>query len=511
MPIEDALLTPIDATSPAGPSLRYTPLYDQINHARREDDDLPRGDWDKARKVADLDQVIRLTRDALAHQSKDLQLAAWWTEAMLRRVGLAGLTDGLTLAAELMERFWDVVHPEIEDGDTDLRAAPLEWMDLKLSDHVRQVPLTYARHDWYDYREWQSRVSGASHGDAGSTQPGTTPQTFDAGVSATSEPFYESLSGEIGSARQALCRLIDVCGRHAFSGPAPTFPELTAALDSLDQVVTSILRSKREGAIALDEQRDASAPASGIAAILVYAASARATDPASPLPYLLVRAVQWGTLDGQALLNGSLDGPKLEARKRLALLHRESRWPELLEAAETELAASSGRAWLDLQRYTAAACDALGNSYTVVREAVLGETRVLLSRFPSLPAATLSDGSAAADAATHEWVKRLLSAASCGIESDDRSARARFLARLRLARECVANGQARVGCAVAEELLVEIERRQLDQWESPDLLLEPLLLLLESSTDIERRRALFNRICRLNPQVAIARKLDPDG
>ena len=91
MPLRDDLLNPIPGDNPSGANLRYAPVYDKIKEARREDDDAPQGEWERERKVADWKQVIKLAGEALATKSKDLQLAAWLTEAMLRTEGFAGL------------------------------------------------------------------------------------------------------------------------------------------------------------------------------------------------------------------------------------------------------------------------------------------------------------------------------------------------------------------------------------------------------------------------------------
>src|SRR4051812_19269746 len=132
MSLRDELLAPIAGDNPAGVDMRYDPLFDKIKEARREDDDVPQGEWQSARKVADWPVVIKLAKDALSSRTKDLQLAAWLTEAQLRREGFAGLRDGLDLLAGLVEQYWDHVYPEIDDGDAEMRAAPLEWVSVKL-------------------------------------------------------------------------------------------------------------------------------------------------------------------------------------------------------------------------------------------------------------------------------------------------------------------------------------------------------------------------------------------
>ena len=105
MPTLAELLEPIAGESPAGVNLRYDPVYDQVKQARIEEADVPQGEWRIERKTADFALVLKLAGDALARRSKDLQLAAWFTEAKLRREGIGGLTEGLELMRELIERF----------------------------------------------------------------------------------------------------------------------------------------------------------------------------------------------------------------------------------------------------------------------------------------------------------------------------------------------------------------------------------------------------------------------
>ncbi|MGA8200020.1 MAG: type VI secretion system ImpA family N-terminal domain-containing protein, partial [Candidatus Sulfotelmatobacter sp.] len=114
MPFPEELLNPIDGPNPSGANLRYEPIYDKIKEARREEDQPPPGMTERDRKVADNAQVIKLTKDVLTTKTKDLQLAAWLTEALLKQQGFAGLKDGLSLCFGLIDKFWDTVYPELE-------------------------------------------------------------------------------------------------------------------------------------------------------------------------------------------------------------------------------------------------------------------------------------------------------------------------------------------------------------------------------------------------------------
>src|SRR5689334_23176024 len=117
----DALLSPISEESPSGESLRYSGLYDQITEARRADDTLNMGDWQTEAKVADFRKVIDLAVPALTSQSKDIQVAAWLSEALVKQYGFAGLRDSIKLMAALQENFWETLHPEIDEGDMEGR------------------------------------------------------------------------------------------------------------------------------------------------------------------------------------------------------------------------------------------------------------------------------------------------------------------------------------------------------------------------------------------------------
>ncbi|HZD05053.1 MAG TPA: type VI secretion system ImpA family N-terminal domain-containing protein, partial [Longimicrobiales bacterium] len=129
MPLPDDILEPISPDAPVGADLRYEAVYDEIREAREEELDLPQGDWQRERKTADFAKVLKLATDVLQKRSKDLQVAAWLTEAKLRREGFQGLHEGIDLLRGLLDRYWEGLYPPIEDGDVDFRATPLRWIE----------------------------------------------------------------------------------------------------------------------------------------------------------------------------------------------------------------------------------------------------------------------------------------------------------------------------------------------------------------------------------------------
>ena len=146
MPLREDILQPIAGDNPSGPSLRYE--YDEIKEARREEEDLAQGEWQTERKVADFGKVLKLSSEMLATRTKDLQLAFWVSEALLKLDGFPGLVEGIRLNHKLLETFWDTIHPgaanEEEEGDPEdleMRAAPLSQFGLSLAETVRFTPI----------------------------------------------------------------------------------------------------------------------------------------------------------------------------------------------------------------------------------------------------------------------------------------------------------------------------------------------------------------------------------
>ena len=71
----EVLLKPMPGENPAGEEVRYT-RYDEIKEARREDDNLPKGDWEEKGpvKTADWKKVMTIAIKALSTETKDLQI-----------------------------------------------------------------------------------------------------------------------------------------------------------------------------------------------------------------------------------------------------------------------------------------------------------------------------------------------------------------------------------------------------------------------------------------------------
>ena len=138
----EAIMQPVSEENPSGENLQYSGLYDEIREARRADKDLPQGQWQTNLKFADYGQVINLAVPALETQTKDLQIAAWLSESLIKEHGFVGLRDGFKLMSGLQDNFWETVYPEIDEGDMEGRANAIAWMDTQGGLAIKEAKIT---------------------------------------------------------------------------------------------------------------------------------------------------------------------------------------------------------------------------------------------------------------------------------------------------------------------------------------------------------------------------------
>lgn len=454
MPLRDDLLTPIPGDNPSGPDLRYdnkVPIYDQVKEARRQDDDLVQGDWQRERKVADYAKVINLTQDALATKTKDLQLAAWLTDACLRTRGFAGLADGITLCHGLVNNFWDTLNPPLEDGDEEPRMAHLEWVGSALEIPLKSVGLNREGHDWFKYKEsrtlgYEDQVKADKDRKLRAQRIADgklAPEAFDKAFVETPKAFYLQSEKELDRCLKALADLDELCGQK-FTSSRPTFAKLRNGLEEVRHVVHPLLEKKRETEPDPVEEVPVEASAEGVASadgihaapgvtspgaisfsvltssepadrreaianVARVAAFLRKREPLSPAPYLMMRGLRWGELRSASNLSDStlLEAPPTELRQHLKRLALGKKWTELLEAAENTMSLPCSRGWLDLQRLVVGACAALGTDYDAIARAISSELRALLNDLPQLLDASLLDDTPTANAETKAWLQEL--------------------------------------------------------------------------------------------------------
>jgi len=186
----EAILAPLAGEQPTGVDLRedYAPnsIYFRLRDARAGARDAERqaetegGDeglptlW---RPVA------TLAISALKANSKDLEVATWLTEALVRIAGLRGLMAGASVIGGLVERYWDGIFPMPDEHGIETRVAAVAGLSGQGADGTLLQPLrksiVFRRPDGTPFSLWQYQAALEL---SGISDPARRAQRIDAGV-----------------------------------------------------------------------------------------------------------------------------------------------------------------------------------------------------------------------------------------------------------------------------------------------------------------------------------------
>jgi type VI secretion system protein ImpA len=330
----EMLLQPISEENPSGESVRYEGVYDELAEARRADDDLSMGKWQMELKVADFPKVIELADYTLKTQTKDLQIAAWFSEALTALHGFTGLRDSLKLLAGLQEIFWDTLYPEVDEGDMEARANALAWIDDQAALLIKKNPLTSEGLNYLDWDESKNfdipeNIDTLEYSDQerykelkaqAEAENRVTGDMWRKAKAGTKRAFCEELHFAIVECQTEYQNLTRVIEEKFDMKQAPAMRGMRDALEEIESAVKRLLDDKRqeepdeieETEIGEDETENAEgvAVAGGVTVakgaiqsrkdalkrLAEIADYFQKTEPHSPVAYLVNRAVKWGNM-----------------------------------------------------------------------------------------------------------------------------------------------------------------------------------------------------------------------
>jgi type VI secretion system protein ImpA len=451
MPLRDDLLNPIPGDNPSGVNLRYDPVTDKIKEARREDLDVPQGEWKTALKTADYAQVIKLGSDALANRGKDLQIAVWLVDAHVHKEGFAVLAPALQFLRDLLEQFWDTLYPPIdEDGDMEVRAAPLVWLGAKLGEPLGFLPIVSGKLSWHKYQEsrtvgYEADADNADKQDLRASRLSegkVSAEQFDEAAEATPVSALRETFQQLTEAQAAVEALGEYCDMQ-FGDFSPSFIKTRDAIEEIAQTVRIILGRKPGGlgedgaeessstdddsfsvSTATESSSDTDWSASASSSEAAFAEPGdlgdvtrqlasicsflRSRDPEDPAPYLLLRSFAWAGIMNHApqIDHSAIEAPPSQLRVKLKRLTSESEWDQVLETTEGAMMEPYGRTWFDLQRYAVNALEQKGFPSTA--RVVNNQFRILLETLPDILDINLPDDTPVANTETKNWIENFV-------------------------------------------------------------------------------------------------------
>jgi len=327
----DQLLEPISADSPCGESLRWEPVWDELNQLRRTRKDPLHPSADRNPEWG---KVIALATELLTTRTKDLLIAGWLTEALVREHGFAGFRDGLRLIRGLVEQFWDNVHPQMEDDDLSIRAAPFSWLTSRdggahMPAALREIPLARSSDgELYNWNYWHARNAAPIGKDEDVDQYErrcaealSYKQSFDSAVSDTPPGFYRDLYSDMEACLAEIDRLALIVDER-LGDLAPGWSDLRHTIAEIQVFVRDVLQ--RRGSFAettsVETVVSEAAPAvpatestsmttgpirtrgEAVTRLEEVATFFSNADPHSPVAYLIRRAIRWSNMSLEELL-----------------------------------------------------------------------------------------------------------------------------------------------------------------------------------------------------------------
>lgn len=334
----ESLLAPISESSPTGEDVRndssHTSKYQTLKIARSAARAAERksihDDGDSNEADEHWRKILKLAPEILTTQSKDLEIASWFTEALIRRHGFQGLRDAFQLIDGLLANFWDNLYPMPDEDGMETRTSCLSGLNGEGAEGVliapiRKVPITEGHYPGpFSFWQYQQaldvqRVPNEDDRASKAEKLGFSIDDIEKAVAESSADFYPDLLDDVAQAIDAykhVGTLLDnYCGRDS----APPTRNIIEVLEECRGAINHIGKHKLPIA-STDEPEDDSTETTSSSSngetksaaaakpgvinsrevafkqLLEISQFFRKTEPHSPISYVLEKAVKWGSM-----------------------------------------------------------------------------------------------------------------------------------------------------------------------------------------------------------------------
>lgn len=321
----DSLLSEVSSENPCGEDISYDSEFLDLERLLQSNSGGMFGDETEAEEPnwSEFgDKAFSLLR-----RSKDLRLVTYLILALLMQDGFSGLRDGAYLLRELLERYWDNLHPNLDPDDNN---DPLERINIlsslspdtvsdqdpmKFRRRTMEIPLCNSRQiGKFSYRDIEMSRGGINVSE-GQTVPDIA--LIEGAFQDSDLEFLEGNLKSLGEAIENLAAAMDIFSERAYQSQSPNLSDFTTLLKNIKKYVqtkvtmrtggvleeesvetASVTASVERDAVNIEASVTSSAPISGEirtskeAMIMLDKVCAyfERNEPSSPVPLLLRRA-----------------------------------------------------------------------------------------------------------------------------------------------------------------------------------------------------------------------------
>lgn len=249
----ETLLAPISEDAPAGVDPRSdtssNSLYYRVKDARNAARAAERSAVEIGGPMPEeWEDVIDAALEVLTGHAKDLEIAAWMTEGLVRRDGFAGLRDGLKAIKGIVVTFWDQCFPVIDEEDgIEGKVSAISGLSGSgavgtLIQPIRLTPLTRGSqwnlsHWSYEQANDLEKVTDPSRRQERIDNGAVTMEQFRQSVAETSSAHFQEVSETLDECLDALAEMSS-----AFDAVAGVDAPSTSGLRGMLEEVRSAVR-----------------------------------------------------------------------------------------------------------------------------------------------------------------------------------------------------------------------------------------------------------------------------
>jgi len=387
--------TPVNESSPAGSDVSYEPEFEEL---QQEIDRLSiataPGEGVNWKKVAQLSELI------LKEKSKNLLVAAYLAQALIKTKEITGFIEGSVVLSDIVENFWESLYPPKKRKKGRLNA--IKWWYEKAELFARNIP---------DNTE-------------------LTAEEYD--ILRNSIKKIDSVLLEKTDDAPVLKPLIDLCERIPVKSEQPPEEPVKTTENSETQKTTAepenepeneeikskttepktVKKTLSEPAVEIESSKDALKVLNQTMNTSVKSAGFLFNEDKSDFrSYKIFRFYVWSEVNKLPMIenesNTVLPPPDSKIRSSLEAMFNAGEYENVIELAEKYL--RNHIFWIDLNRFCASALDQLGKKYSQAKITVESESLELVSKIPGIENLCFSDGTPFADNETKSWLNSLKS------------------------------------------------------------------------------------------------------
>ncbi|MGI1678145.1 MAG: type VI secretion system protein TssA [Cellvibrionaceae bacterium] len=344
------LLAPIDGgvgtdlRSDISPASSYQVLRDARTLARNNERTALANGETSYFSLPDWKKILEIAPNVLATESKDVDVVAWYVEALTRCYGFDGIAAGFTLASQMIIQYGENLFPVPDEDGVSTQLASLIGLngyggEGALIAPIKSIPLTEGSIPG-PLAAWQceqvfdiERIGDLEKREARLKQGGVSRDQLNQIVAETTDAFIHKIQSDIEASITAFESFQAAVDNYCRDDPQPS-AKILDSLKDCQQVLTYIAgdRLKREEVIMENEETEnvngngKSHSNSGFTDALIndrqdalrllrdIADFFRKTEPHSPISYSVEQIIRWSGMSLTDLIQELI--PDESARKK---------------------------------------------------------------------------------------------------------------------------------------------------------------------------------------------------